>query len=109
MTDPEFRLGGFAGSQNREYNGLHFIFLASSHERARLAALHVPMYSTYSERLGGHYVGLCVVHVFSVFQYTLALDCTCISMQPHAITRGGADTVAHGTGAPPGWSAHRTR
>ena len=29
----------------------------------------------YSERFGGHYVGLCVV--FSVFQYTLALDCTC--------------------------------
>ena len=28
----------------------------------------------YSERLGGHYVGLCVV--FSVFQYTLVLDCT---------------------------------
>ena len=28
----------------------------------------------YSERLGGHYVGLYVV--FSVFQYTLVLDCT---------------------------------
>ena len=28
----------------------------------------------YSERLGGHYVGLYVV--FSDFQYTLVLDCT---------------------------------
>ena len=30
----------------------------------------------YSERLGGHYVGLYVV--FSVFQYTLVLDCTVV-------------------------------
>ena len=32
----------------------------------------------YSERLGGHYVGLYVV--FSVFQYTLALDCTAVGI-----------------------------
>ena len=37
----------------------------------------------YSERLGGQYVGLCVV--FSVFQYTLALDCTCTT----PVARGG--------------------
>eukprot|EP01043_Picozoa_sp_COSAG02_P007467 COSAG02_NODE_223_length_28346_cov_91.381846_6_plen_89_part_00 len=39
-----------------------------------IQVLDIVLQGLYSERLGGHYVGLCVV--FSVFQYTLALDCT---------------------------------